>query len=102
MDEDSLEEIRKQKQIEKAKELETKETQKKLKDALRTALSEDAYERLSNISFVNQDLYLTCAQQVLYAYKKMGRAISDKELLTVLCALKERTDKDVTITFRKK
>ena len=102
MDKAELEEIRKQKQMENQKELETKETEKKLKDALRSALSEKAYERLNNISYVNQDLYLSAAQQVLYAYKKMERAISDTELLTVLRAIKERTDKDVSITFRKK
>jgi DNA-binding TFAR19-related protein (PDSD5 family) len=102
VEENELEEIRKQKQLEKQKELEAKETEKKLKEALRSALSEEAYERLNNISYVNKELYLTAAQQILYAYKNMGRTISDKELLTVLRAIKERTEKDVSITFKKK
>lgn len=102
MDEAGLEELRKQKLLEKQKEAESRETEKRLREALRSALSEEAYERLNNISYVNKELYLTASQQVLYAYKNMGRKITDRELLSVLRAIQERTEKDVSITFRKK
>lgn len=99
---DEAEEIRKKKLAEKQKELETKEVEAKLKDALRSALSEQAYDRLSNVAVANKELYLNTAQQVLLAYKQLGRRINEEELLTVLKALKEKMEKDVSIKFHRK
>jgi DNA-binding TFAR19-related protein (PDSD5 family) len=99
---EELEEIKKKKLAEKQKELESKEVEKKLKEALRQALSPDAYDRLTNVAHANKELYMSAAQQVLMAYKQLGRTISETELISVLRALKERETKDVSITFHKK
>jgi DNA-binding TFAR19-related protein (PDSD5 family) len=99
---EELDEIKKKKLTEKQKELESKEIEKKLKEALRAALTPSAYDRLSNVAHANKELYMGAAQQVLLAYKQMGRTISESELITVLRALKEREEKDVSITFHKK
>lgn len=101
MDEE-LDEVRKKKLAEKQKEMEEKEVESKLKDALRSALTPKAYDRISNVAHANKELYLTTAQQVLLAYKQLGRSINEEELLTVLRAIKAKTEKDVKITFHKK
>jgi len=102
MEEGELEEVRKQRLAEKQKELEARQIEKQLKDALRAALTEPAYERMANVSLANKELYLSAAQQVLHAYKRLRRQINESELLSVLRALRESTEKEGKITFHKK
>jgi len=101
-EEDGLEEARKRKLAARQKEHEAKAAESQLKDALRGALTEGAYDRLTNVAMANKELYLMAAQQVLMASKRLGRKVSEEELLTVLRALKARTEKEGTITFHKK
>ncbi|MBU0527170.1 hypothetical protein KKE92_01700 [Candidatus Micrarchaeota archaeon] len=89
------EEIRKKRQ-------ETKRIQEQLKSALRTALTEDAYDRIMNVSVANNDMYLMAAKNALMLYKRMGRRIGDVELLSLLRAIKGQTEKETKITFHKK
>lgn len=100
--EDEAKEIREKKLEEKKKELENKDIEEKLREALRSALTPKAYDRLSNVAHANKELYLTTAHQVLLAQKQLGRVINEEELLTVLRAIKAKTEKDVKITFHKK
>ena len=102
MEESELEDLRKKKLAEKQKELESRNMEQQLKDALRSALTEAAYGRLTNVAVANKDLYLTTAQQVLHAGRRLNRRIDEQELHTILRALKARTEKQSTIKFHKK
>lgn len=86
----------------KKKRLEAKRVQERLKATLRAGLEEDAYERLMNVSIANKEMYLVAAKNVLMLYKRMGRRITDGELLTLLRAIKGQTEKETKITFHKK
>jgi len=102
MEDEVPDELRRKKLAEQQKESESREMEKRLKDALRSVLDDAAYTRLSNVALANKELYLTTAQQALHAAKRLGRKLNEKEILTVLKAIKEQTDKDVKITFHKK
>jgi DNA-binding TFAR19-related protein (PDSD5 family) len=102
MEDNELDEIKKRKLAQKQKELEAKAAEQQLKEALRAALTEGAYARACNVALANKELYLTAAQQVLLASRKIGRRITEAELLTVLRAIKARTEKESSITFHKK
>ncbi len=95
MEDEELEDIKKKK-------AEAKKAQEQLKTTLRLALDEPAYDRLMNIAAVNKELYLTAAQNVLMFFKRAGRRITDAELLSLLRALKERGEKETSITFSRK
>lgn len=95
MEDEELEEIRQKKS-------EAKKAQEQLKTTLRLALDEQAYDRIMNIAAVNKELYLTAAQNVLMFFKRAGRRITDAELLSLLRALKERGEKETSITFSRK
>ncbi len=86
----------------KKKRQETKKIQEQLKSALRAALTEDAYDRMMNVSVANNDMYLMAAKNALMLYKRMGRRIGDVELLSLLRAIKGQTEKETKITFHKK
>ncbi len=86
----------------KKKRLEAKKIEEQLKTTLRVALEEDAYERLMNVSVANKELYLIAAKNSLMFYKKAGRRLRDDEILALLRAIKEQTEKETTITFHKK
>jgi DNA-binding TFAR19-related protein (PDSD5 family) len=102
MEEGELEEARKRKLAAKQKEQEAKAAESQLREVLRSVLTEAAYDRMTNVALANKELYIAAAQQVLMASKRMGRRISEEELLTVLRAIKARTEKESTITFHKK
>jgi len=102
MDEAELEELRKRKLAERQKEQESRAVEQQLKDTLRSMLTESAYDRLTNVAIANKELYLSTAQQVLHAGKRIGRRINEQELLTILRAIKARTEKESTIKFHKK
>lgn len=86
----------------KRKRLEARRIEEQLRMSLRVALDEPAYERLANVSVANKELYFTAAKNVLMAFKRMGRKITDAELVTLLRAIKEQTETKTTITFHKK
>ncbi len=82
--------------------LEAKKAEEQLKAALRVALTDEAYERMMNVSLANKELYLMTAKNALMLYKRMGRRISEAELLSLLRAIKAQTEKETKITFHKK
>ena len=92
---DEEEEIKKKRQ-------EAKKIQEQLKTTLRVALTEDAYDRMMNVSVANNEMYLMAAKNALMLYKRMGRKIGDVELLSLLRAIKGQTEKETKITFHKK
>ncbi|NYZ74601.1 hypothetical protein H0O00_05635 [Candidatus Micrarchaeota archaeon] len=84
------------------KKLEAKQAQEQLKATLRMALDEQAYDRLMNVSVANSELYLTAARNILMAFKRMGRKLTDAEALAMLRAIREQSETKTTITFHKK
>jgi DNA-binding TFAR19-related protein (PDSD5 family) len=102
MNDDELEEARQKKLEEYKRKNASKEAEEQLKVALRTAMDENAYERLSNVAFANKELYSIAAQQILMLYKRAGRKITEEELRYVLGLIKERTEKKTSITFMQK
>ncbi|MFH1520426.1 MAG: DNA-binding protein [Candidatus Micrarchaeota archaeon] len=95
MSEEDLEQVKKRK-------LEAKKAQEQLKTTLRIALDETAYDRIMNVAVANEEIYLTAAKNVLMYFKQTGRKITETELLSLLRAIKDQTDKNTTITFHKK
>jgi DNA-binding TFAR19-related protein (PDSD5 family) len=95
MEDEELDELRKKK-------AEARKAQEQLKSTLRMALEEKAYDRLMNISVANNELFLSAAQNALMFYKRAGRKIRDEEVLALLKAIKERNEKETSITFHKK
>ncbi len=81
---------------------ESREQEQKLKSTLRFALDEDAYERLMNVSIANKEMYLIAAKNLLMLYKRMGRKITESELLSLLRAIKAQRENETKITFQKK
>ncbi len=102
MEDEELDEARKRKLAERQKGLEAKAAEQQLKDALRAALTPAAYDRMSNVAVANKEMFLMAAQQSLMAAKRLGRPLTEEEILTVLRALKARTEKETSITFHKK
>lgn len=76
--------------------------EKELKSTLRIILETNAYERLNNVSIANNELFITAAQHVMGAFRKVRRKIKDDEVKMILTALKERTEKKTSITFNRK
>jgi DNA-binding TFAR19-related protein (PDSD5 family) len=95
MGDEELEQARKKK-------LEAKQAQEQLKATLRMALDEQAYERLMNVSVANNELYLMSAKNILMGFKRMGRKLTDAEVLAMLRAIREQSEPKTTITFHKK
>lgn len=98
-DEDAL---RKKRLAEKQKELETKKMEDQLKTMLRQMLDTPGYERMMNVKLSNEELFMTAAKNLMGAFHKLGRTITDKEVLYVLNAIKQRTQHDPKITFNRK
>ncbi|MEM3625468.1 MAG: DNA-binding protein [Candidatus Bilamarchaeaceae archaeon] len=97
------EEIKKKKMAEYKKKLEAQQkANEELKKMLRQVLDDKGYERLNNVSFSNQQLYMMAAQQVLLFAKRAGRKITEEEVLYILNAIKKQTEKESKITFIKK
>ena len=95
MEDKELENVRREK-------LEAKKAQEQLKATLRMALDNAAYERMMNVSVVNNELFLMAAKNSLMLYKRAGRPLTEDEVVTLLRAIKEQSQKKTTITFHKK
>lgn len=82
---------------------EIEETQKamqidaQVKGVLARILESPAYDRLMNVKMSNQELYAKAVNSLVYMYKKLGRRITDKELLTLLSASVERRTGSIEI-----
>ncbi|HIE53906.1 MAG TPA: hypothetical protein EYP90_01780 [Chromatiaceae bacterium] len=101
MDEEETE-FKKRRQAELEKMAEAKKAQEQLKGALRNVLDEGAYNRIMNVAVANKELYLVAAKQVLMLSKRVGRKLTEEELLALLRAIKEQTTTETKITFHKK
>lgn len=95
MGDEELEKLRKEK-------LEAKKAQEQLKATLRMALEAPAYDRMMNVSVANNELFLTAAKNALMLFKRAGRPLTEDEIVTLLRAIKEQSEKKTTITFHKK
>jgi DNA-binding TFAR19-related protein (PDSD5 family) len=89
-------------EAEKRKKLESKKAEEQLKTTLRMALDDAAYDRLMNVGLANKELYLTAAKNLLMAYQRAKRKLTDKEVLAFLRAIKEQTETKTSITFNRK
>ncbi len=98
MDEE-LEEARRKKLEEAQQANETKKIEGQLKSALRIALSDKAYARMMNVRIASPQLYAAAARQVLGAYGKVRRQISEEELLSLLSAVRGK-GRETKITFK--
>ena len=95
MEDRELERVRKEK-------LEAKKAQEQLRATLRMALDNAAYDRMMNVAVVNNELFLTAAKNALMLFKRAGRPLTEDEIVTLLRAIKEQSEKKTTITFHKK
>jgi len=96
------EELKKKRMAEKQKELEAKKAEEQLKLMLRNILDEAGYERMINVKLSNEELFMMTAKNLVGAYQRLGRKISDGEVLIVLRSLKQRTQHESKITFERK
>lgn len=71
-----------------------------IKSVLARILDQPAYDRLMNVRMSNQELYAKVVNALVYMYKKTGRRITERELLTLLNASVER--KAGSIEIRRK
>ncbi|VVB73601.1 Double-stranded DNA-binding domain protein [uncultured archaeon] len=71
-----------------------------IKIVLARILEQPAYDRLMNVRISNQEVYAKAVNGLVYMYKKTGRKITERELLTLLSASVER--KTGTIEIRRK
>ena len=99
---DEEDSIKQKKTSEHHRMLEAKKQEEQLKATLRSVLEDDAYHRILNVKLANSQLFLMAAQHSLAIYKRIGRRIKDKELLTILLRLKEGSEKETSITFERK
>ncbi|MBI5047303.1 hypothetical protein HZC07_06260 [Candidatus Micrarchaeota archaeon] len=79
---------------------EAKKAEGQLKATLRVALEEEAYERLMNVAHVKKERYLEAARRTLMTFKRVGRRITDSEMVLILGSMRE--DNETKITFHKK
>jgi DNA-binding TFAR19-related protein (PDSD5 family) len=84
------------------KKLDAKRMEEQLKMSLRMALDDAAYVRLMNVGMANKELYLTAAKNLLMAYQRAKRKLTDAEVLSFLRAIKEQTETKTSITFNRK
>jgi len=71
-----------------------------IKGVLVRILEQPAYDRLMNVRMSNQELYAKAVNALVYMYKKTGRKVTEKELLTLLSASVEK--KTGSIEIRRK
>ena len=99
---EDIEEIRRRK-LEQLKKLEeARKAEEQLKAMLRQVVDQKAYERLMNVSMANKELYLIASKQLIALYNRVGRKLSDDEVLKVLRMLKASTERETRIVFREK
>jgi len=96
---DSLESARDKKLEQVQQETEAKKKEEQVKGMLRMVLTEGAYGRLMNVKLANAQMYAIASNQVFGLYQKAGRKISEKELVSLLQAIKGKT-RETKITFR--
>jgi len=84
------------------KKQEAKKMEEQLKMSLRMALDDAAYVRIMNVSMANKELYFTAAKNLLMAYQRAKRKLTDAEVLSFLRAIKQQTEAKTTITFNRK
>ena len=100
MDEEELENQKKNQEQKKI--LEAKKAEEQLKMALRVALETNAYDRMSNVQHANEQLFLIAARHIITFYKRAGRKLKDEEVLAILNRIKELNEKETKIRFERK
>jgi len=75
--------------------LEKKKKEEEIKKFLARILDGEAYERLMNVKISNYELYNNVANNLIYFYQKIGRKITEKELLSLLEALTKKDEGEI-------
>ncbi|MBN2478048.1 hypothetical protein JXB01_02040 [Candidatus Micrarchaeota archaeon] len=70
------------------KKLQQEQMLQKIKSILRIALDESAYDRMSNIYAMNKELFSAVSKQVIAVYQRLGRRITEKELIMIINKVK--------------
>lgn len=102
MENGQLEELKKRRLAEKQKEAEEKKAEEQIKGMLRTVLDENGFERMMNVKLSNSELFMSASQNLIGAFQKLRRKITEDEVLFVLKTIKQRTQRESSITFERK
>lgn len=102
MGEEEEEETVQRRRGEQKRLLEAKKAEEQLKTALRSAVQEAAYDRLMNVHHANAQLFLVAAQNILSLHKRVGRKLTEEEILAVLRKIKELSETPTQIRFQRK
>lgn len=102
MEDESREKIRRKRLDEQKKAAQAKKAEGQIKATLRIALDEKAYDRIMNVRIVNEELFLATAQNIISVFNRVKRKITENELLYVLGAIKQQSEKNTQITFERK
>jgi|WetSurMetagenome_2_1015567.scaffolds.fasta_scaffold1392642_2 DNA-binding TFAR19-related protein (PDSD5 family) len=98
-EERDLERIRARKSAEMQK---SEQSESRVRAALRMVLDEGAYERLMNVRISSPDLYAKAVQACSALYGRLGRKLTDRELLSILVRIKGPEQKETRISFERK
>lgn len=79
-----------------------KHAEEQIKARLRQLVDENAYARLMNVFSVNRQLFLAAAKYVIGASQRVERILTEKEVVSILVAIKQQTEKETSITFHSK
>lgn len=102
MAQEELDQARKRRMTQARKNEEARQAQEQVKVALRSALDNDAYNRLTNIQHVNPQLFMTAAQSILGLAKRVGRPLNDEEARAILGRIRELNETKTEIRFARK
>lgn len=98
MSDRELEQVEKKKFEDRMKE---SEAENKLKATLYRILDEQAYNRMMNVKVANPDVYVAAAQGCISVFSRLGRKLSDQQVLLILKSVKGE-EKKTKITFERK
>lgn len=68
-----------------------------IRNAMARLLEADAYGRLMNVRMANPELYVKVVNSILHMARRVGRKLTERELLTLLASLTERKETDIKI-----
>jgi len=92
MDGAAQEEMNRRLEEEKAKQIEAQ-----VRGLLSKILEQPAYDRLMNVRMSNQEIYAKAVNGLVHIYKRTGRRITERELLTLLSASVEKRTGSIEI-----
>jgi DNA-binding TFAR19-related protein (PDSD5 family) len=82
--------------------LEAKRAEQQLRASLRLALTDEAYERMMNVRISNPSLFSAVAEVLLATFRRVGRKLTDEEVLNILRRFTSMTRRESKIEIRRK